>query len=27
MVILVLHNIEICKDSPYFENFKKKLYF
>ena len=25
MVILVLHNIVVCKNCPYFENFLQKM--
>jgi len=27
MVILVLHNIVVCKNNPYFENFLQKRDF
>ena len=25
MVILVLHNLVVCKNNPYFENFLQKM--
>jgi hypothetical protein len=25
MVILVIHNIAVCKNNPYFENFLQKM--